>query len=420
MTVLLVATSLIPQVAIQTNMKESAAFIRTKQHLENVIPSVRGTQLHYSADATWFSIAYGFDPEHPFESTMWANYYSGKGGLCQSFADQVQNHIPGNMQYCRYWHGSAGILRFLHLVFNARQIYILQIVLMILLFISLTWLLCRHGFIAEAIAFGIALLMVSSWVVPLCLEYIFVFLIMLSASIFAVRMALWDSYKNVGFLFLLTGMATVYLDFLTSETLTLLIPLLFILRIYSLRQEDSRKMWSMAIKASALWLIGYCDMWAMKWVIASAVLHQNVMPMVTAHIEERLGGSVGLALPEYLTQTLVKNIKRLAFYDYGVYGAAAVFVLLFMLLLPVFTGRVSLREKISWGRIGLYAVLMTLPYVRYLVLHNHSYGHFFFTYRAQAASILALCFIILELVRLNPRKAVMKNVRPYHPDALPE
>ena len=168
-------------------------------------------------------------------------------------------------------------------------------------------------------------------------------------------------------------------------------------------------MWQLAVKASVAWLAGYCGMWVMKWVIASLVLRQNVMPFVQEHIEERLGGSVGLSLPEFLSQAIIRNVQRLAFYDYGIYGTVAFFVFLIVLLTPVFAGRVSLREKINWSRIGLYAVLMMIPYIRYLVLHNHSYGHFCFTYRAQAASILALCFIILELVQFNTRKAVMKN-----------
>ena len=409
MTGVLLTASLIPNNSILTNMEDSARYIRGKEQVEYIIPGVFGTQLHYSADATWLSIAYGFDPDHPLESTLWANYYAGSGGLCKSFADQVENHYIGNTQYLRYWHGAAAVLRFFHLGLNVHQIYMLHEAMMGLLFTILVWMLWKNGFIAEVLSLGFALLMVSAWVVPLCLEYVWIFLIMFAVSIIAIRMALQGRYDHACILFLVTGMVTIFLDFLTTETLTLLIPLLFMLRIYSVRHEDSKEMWRLAVKASIAWLAGYCGMWAMKWVIASLVLHQNVMPFVQEHIEERLGGSVGLSLPEYLLQAIIRNVQRLAFYDYGIYGAAAVFILLVLLMIPVFTGRVSLREKINWIRIGLYAVLMMIPYLRYLVLHNHSYGHFCFTYRAQAASILALCFIILELVQFNPRKAVIKN-----------
>ena len=405
----LLTSSLIPNYSIQKNMEDSARYIRDKEQVEYMFPGVFGTQLHYSADATWLSIAYGFDPDYPLESTVWANHYVGSGGLCQSFADQVENHYIGNTQYLRYWHGAAAVLRFFHLGLNVHQIYILHAAMMSLLFTLLVWMLCKNGFVVEALSLGIAMIMVSAWVVPLCLEYVWIFLIMFAVSIIAIKMALQGRYDPANNLFLVTGMVTIFLDFLTTETLTLLIPLLFMLRIYSQQHDGTQPMWQLAIKASIAWLVGYCGMWVMKWVIASAVLHRNVMPLVQEHIDERLGGSVGLGLLEYLSQAIIRNVQHLAFYDYGIYGAIAFFILLVVLLIPVFSGKVSLKRKINWSMIGLYAVLMMVPYVRFLVLHNHSYGHYCFTYRAQAASILALCFIVLELVQLNPRKAVMKN-----------
>ena len=35
-----------------------------------------------------------------------------------------------------------------------------------------------------------------------------------------------------------------------------------------------------------------------------------------------------------------------------------------------------------------------VPYARYIILHNHSYIHCFFTYRAQAATVAAAVLII--------------------------
>lgn len=39
-------------------------------------------------------------------------------------------------------------------------------------------------------------------------------------------------------------------------------------------------------------------------------------------------------------------------------------------------------------------VLGAVPYLRYLILNNHSYLHEFFTYRAQAVTIIALCAVV--------------------------
>ncbi len=405
MLLLLVFSVFIPQELIQANMEESADYIGGVPQVGYALSGVYGTQLHYSADATWLSIAYGFDFRHPLESAMWSRYYlSGTNDVCKSFVLQVENQLPGNTQYLRYWHGAAAILRLLHIAINVRQIYIFHAVIMAGLFACLLWLLCRHSFVPEAVSLCIAFLMVSAWVVPLCLEYTWVFLVMLVSSVTGVCLALKKHDRPMGVLFLLTGMVTVYLDFLTAETLTLLVPLLLVLRMKNARNDSGSAMWRFSAKAVCLWLIGYCGMWAAKWAAASVVLRQNVMPLVLSHIDERLGGSVGVSLTEFLIGAVARNFQRLAFYDYGICGAAVLAVLIAAACVPVARGKVQLRAEIRKSNLALYLLLGCIPYIRFLVLRNHSWGHFCFTYRAQAASVLAVCFMILELVEKTPRK----------------
>ena len=141
-------------------------------------------------------------------------------------------------------------------------------------------------------------------------------------------------------------------------------------------------------------------MWVMKWITASIVLGENVMPYVTGHVAERIGGSVvgyHITGNTYI-DTLLLNLRNLFPYEYGLSGAVLVFLLILAMLFPVATGRVGLREKINGSNVVLFAAIGLIPYIRYLVLHNHSYIHNFFTYRAQAATVMAVCFIILELV----------------------
>ena len=149
-------------------------------------------------------------------------------------------------------------------------------------------------------------------------------------------------------------------------------------------------------------------MWIMKWILASIVLGIDVMPYVQSHISERLNGYVvGYPLSgNFYVDTIVMNIRNLFPFEYGISGAVLLFILAaIFIVMPVATGRIVLRKTINGWRIGLYATLGFIPYVRYIVLHNHSYVHFFFTYRAQAATVMAICFIILELVQRTPKKA---------------
>ena len=54
-------------------------------------------------------------------------------------------------------------------------------------------------------------------------------------------------------------------------------------------------------------------------------------------------------------------------------------------------------------------ILGALPYLRFILLNNHSYLHSFFTYRAQAASVTALLAVIWFNIDL--RKYDYDNVK---------
>ena len=160
-----------------------------------------------------------------------------------------------------------------------------------------------------------------------------------------------------------------------------------------------------------LWLFGYAGMWAMKWLIASIVLHQNVMPYVTGHIEERIGGSVHLPLWQFLIQAITRNTSRLFPFDYGLIGAIIfLFCVMMFVIYPIYTRKIGLRMKIDRKQTMLYLCLSLVPYVRYLVLHNHSWRHCNFTYRAQASTIFALCFVIFEIIEFTPRRGMKRSV----------
>ena len=409
--VLLLAAAFVPRDKVQSNYEESAEFMTERPTSFYFRTYVHGSKLDYYADCITLSIGYNLDSKEPLTSSMWCSYYGANSNMMNEyFRESVVDGTEPNQEYLRYWHGSAAMMRILHLFFNIRQIYILHVVLMIVLAVLLLIILFRYGFKAEAAAFVFAMVVVGVWYVPLCLEYTYSFLCMLVASILGLKLALKKKYSWIGPFFLITGMVTVYFDFLTTETLSLLIPLLF---FFCVSKKLGKEKGLLAAKSCVAWLIGYLGMWAMKWVLASVILGIDVMPYVTGHIAERLGGKV---VGYYMTgnfylDTLLMNIQRLFPYEYGLYGAALVMVFaVVVFVVPAAIGSLSVRREISSFNILLYACIGLIPYVRYLVLHNHSYVHYFFTYRAQAATVIAICIIFFELFEKAPRKAVTTDV----------
>ena len=406
----LIGVAKIPKSTIRSNMIETAEYLSTKPATHFAVSGIRSSSIDWYADSLLLNIAYNLDDQNTLESVMWAPFsgYTNQY-VSQYLLESARDGLKPTQEYLRYWHGSAVIVRLEHFFLNIRQIYFLHALIIAALCIWLLQMLISEGFKKEGVAFLISIICVSIWFVPFCLEYTWVFLVMLFFSVIVIKAAQRNQYDRMGSLFLIVGMVTVYLDFLSTETMTLLIPLLFILRIRE--KNNCSDNWAFAIKNSMLWLFGYVGMWAMKWLIASIVLRQNVMPYVTGHIEERIGGSVHLPLWQFLIQAITRNTSRLFPFDYGLVGAIIfLFSIMMFVVYPIYTREIGIRMKIDRKQTMLYLCLSLVPYVRYLVLHNHSWRHCNFTYRAQASTIFALCLVIFEIIEFTPRRGMKRSV----------
>lgn len=412
LTGLIVGVAIIPRERIKTNMLESAEYMCESPTQWLLTDWIHASQIDHYADCITLSIAYELDESRPLQSAMTTSFYGYQTTAMNTMLlESVRDDLSATTEYLRYWHGSAAAMRLLHLFWNIKTIYMFHAILMAAVSLILIILLFKNGFREEAVAYVLAMIIVSIWYVPLCLEYTYTFICMMVSAIIGFILALKHKDQWLGLFFMITGMVTVYFDFLTTETLTLLIPLLLILRVWS-RQGREEK-WVYSLKFGIAWSAGYLGMWMMKWLTASIVLGENVMPYVTGHVSERISGTVNgyqMTGNTYI-DTLLLNLRNLFPYEYGLSGAVLVMVFVFVLIvIPVVAGRVRLKEKVSCSNVALFVIIGLIPYVRFLVLHNHSYIHNFFTYRAQAATVMAICFVILELIEATNRKAVISDV----------
>ena len=390
----LVLSSKLPKEAMRPHMVQSAELLCEKDMFFEVAEGVYASKVDRYADSILLSIAWQFDGTHPVQSVMRAAYYySSVQEENENLRESLQKNLPPNQQYLRYWHGSAVFVRLFHLIGSIRGMYVFHAALLALLIGCLLHQLIKNRLYAGAFGVVAAFAAVSVWFVPFCLEYSWMFLWMLVLSLLAVRLALEGRDGWLGNLFLAGGMVANYLDFLTTETLTLTVPLLLVLYIQSKKGVAGGKPgWHTAV-CTLHWGVGYVGMWLAKWLAASVVLGENVMPYVTGHIDERLGGTKDLLRQLWLA--VCSNVSLLCPFCYGIAGALAGGCLLVGLLYVFFVywKKTQQRTYAIW-----YALIGMVPFVRFLALHNHSAIHCFFTYRALAASVLALCFVLLEWI----------------------
>lgn len=407
LTSLFLLVAQIPREKIQNNMEESAKYLQQKgAAFPFTVLGIDCSKADYYADAVLLNVAYYLKSGRASESVSWAHFYSGdafdwNGMVTDYLPTAVREQPEPNQQYLRYWHGSLTVVRPLLMWFGINEIYVILGTLLWALLGTVIILLVRGGFGKEAAAFIIAMIGVSVWFVPVCLEYIWMFLLMAITSLIAIRISLKERYKTMPAVFLCVGMVAAFLDFFTTETITLLIPLLFMYAIHH-RQSNKAPNQIFALKCAVLWGTGYIAMWISKWAFAAVVLKRDVMPFVRSSITEHLGAADNISLVQLWGKSIHNNIYKLFTFDYGMIGAILTLLLLFgFVFLPVGFNKIKLKEKIQKEWVLLYWIVGVVPYLRFIIISEHSAMHSWFTYRAQATSIMALILVFFEFVDIR-------------------
>lgn len=404
----LVASAAIPNERIYDNMLSSALYFKDKPPY--IYESqVRLVQDNY-ADAILLNVAWNMGSGEPFTSALDTAYYDGNDGTNDygenwGFYCAVEGTAP-NTDYSRYWHGMAAVIRPLMLFTDIGGIKLIGTILAFVLLAGNAALLLKKRQYFAAGALVAAFLCVHVWNIGFSLEYQPAVLVTLALLPFYIIMERNDGALSI--ISVISGVMIAFFDFLTCETLTILVPLLivFIIRKQENRLPALKGCILLTIKCSAAWLLSYAGTFLVKWTAASLVTGENKFVTALASVEERFVGEAEelspvaqfFLAPAANISTLFGGTDRV---EWGVIAAGLV---ISVLILGAVFYLFRSREKFDRSFTILMLILGALPFVRFFLLNNHSYLHEFFTYRALASSILALFAGIWYTLDFRPRK----------------
>lgn len=381
--------ALIPKSSIHTNMEESASFLCENDVFFYANHGDKSSKIDRYADSILLNIAYYYDNTNPITSIMSSSYYySAQSNENINLLNAVQNNSTANLEYSRYWHGSIVFIRPLLFLFNIEQIYTINSVILALLLIVFLYLLTKYYGKSVSTSFLIATVMVSSWYIPLSLEYTWTILIMLITSIITIIKLNSNKFDFI-LMFLVVGNITAYFDFLTTETLTLLIPLSLIVTHKYINKDLnclSTEIKSLFFQSLA-WLNGYIFAWISKWSLASIILQKNVFYDAFNQAKFRaVGQSDNLSGLEQRFAAEARNIGNIFPFSMSDNNSFLYTSIFFIIVLCVYF--IIRKEKCSYSK--LIILIAFLPYIRFFVLGNHSYLHHFFTFRAQLTTFFCI------------------------------
>ena len=393
--ILLFFTNLIPQNSIKTNSEKSALYLNEKEALfHTVLSSEKSTTIDNYADTILLNIVYSLDETQPLKSALLASYYKENWlNANEAYKKAVTENKAPNTPYTRYWHGEMIFLKPLLMVLDIKGIRCLNAVVLLALLCCVGVILFKKGQKLLLTALILGFIIIGAFVVPLCLEYISTFIVMLLTCVAALLIE-EKGDESLLPLFFITGMLTCFFDFLTTETITLTMPLVIVLcvRYGDGKVKDFKSGLKLSAKAGGLWGVAYTLMWLAKWTISTVVLKTNTFAPALGQAEVRAFGSVANSLMDKYIGAIFRNIALLFPFNFGkTYGQVILLILAvgFLVFCPLFLYKKKLKEP--WF-LRLLMVISIVPYIRYIALSNHSYLHYFFTYRAQLVTVTVLIY----------------------------
>ena len=317
------------------------------------------------------------------------------GTMVNDNCSPLSNALSGN-GYSRYWHGYLVWVRPLLVLFSYLDIrYILMVVLMFLLTACTLGLNDRLGR-GTAWIFTLCMVLAYFIMVPWSLQFCEVFLVTMTALVYITKR--YSASKTVAFtgeMFLIIGMVTQYLDFLTAPLVTLGLPLCAVLLINAkeLGRDSIIKNWAVLIHSCITWAVGWAAGWAAKWIVGTAILRRNIIEDALNQASFRVSGNDTSKVSRITA--LAKNIySAMPFSNVigkGEKGAmilvAALYIAVFVLMAVLW---IKYRKKTESAVYLPIAATALLPVAWVIVMGQHSQIHFFYTYRMFIISWFAL------------------------------
>lgn len=444
---LLMITACIPQSMIQKQSEESALYFSTRDPFPTLIGEyVNSIQDNYS-DTVLCDIIYCIDNGHPFKSVIRAAYAQGEyEEAYEGYLKVTRGETTANREYGRYWHGSMVLLRPLLVFMPILTIRIIYGALCVLIQLIVAFILFRCGKRPLAICSIMALILIEPHMLFTSLEYSNAFLVASVAELGVLilnrkglrtidtksevkkdRNHLYADtspvFTEVLPAFGMIGVITCFADFLTTETLAFTLPMIILIAFYagSEKQYDGtksigkgkagssgieiKKGCALVLQGGIYWVCGFLGMFFLKIICLLIVEGKEVVASSMAEGFLRLGGEVresNLSIAPVvdtfsrLSGAIWHNLACLYPVKMGKMVSISAYIPTILILLTGIVLVYLLHEKINWGKYVPLGMTALVPFVRFLVLSNHSYIHFFITYRALMVTIAVFLLFIYE------------------------
>lgn len=377
--VLLILVYMLPTQEMKNNVQRSTAIYDYEDVYPQLMAGYKMSQLDNCTDATMLLNA--IEPVRSYKDAMIVNrteYYDRNPvGSLTDYANDVKKETY-KATYPRYWHGYLIILKPLLLFFDVSDIRVFNMYIQAGLFICIILLMVKKGLKRCILPFIAAFMLLNPATLPLSFQFSTVSYIMYISSIIVLCKDKW-SFGQTLFLFMMTGIATAYFDFLTFPLVGLYFPMIIML----MKEKSWKDAVKIVIAGSLAWIAGYSCMWAGKWLIGSLLTGVNLFKSSLSRADLYTSMKYNGAKITHL-QIIFKNISVLLKYPvlFGGIGILIYYILNFI--------KSKKTHSTAFIECVPFIIIAFAPICWYMAAGTHSYIHYWFTYRELCVSVFAM------------------------------
>lgn len=376
---------LLPVQYMQENMRESLPGVMSEGENPFLIEGYKGSSLDNYTDAIMLGSAV-YESDMPFWQK--AVRVPRAAGVEDAPMESLDHYLLGGendqeSEYARYWHGYLLLLKPLLLFLNYGQIRIVNGCVEAALIFWILREFMKRGMKWGMAAYVLSLSTMFPIVFPFSLQFSTVFYIGNIALLLVLKNhEKWEKGDKYIFFYQMIGMCTSYFDFLTYPLFTFGIPMVGCLVLSSSRNMKEKLKFFVGNGFS--WGIGYVLMWMGKWMVGSVITGENLWVNALGTVSERassssIGGMTGRILAVLRNGYIYFN------------KAGAVLALLMLIWLGICIWKC--HKRIFAANMWIMILTACLPFVWYLAAANHSYIHYWYTFRALSVSVFSLTMI---------------------------
>ncbi|MBQ9833011.1 MAG: hypothetical protein IJO48_04680 [Clostridia bacterium] len=294
--------------------------------------------------------------------------------------------------YERYWHGYLVTLKPMLLLFDYGQIRLINLAFFAMLGVIMFMLMWKKASLKYAIGLLVSVMFTMPLAIPFSLQFCTIMYITLLAVI--TMLVFHEKFaKGQGYIyfFLIVGMVTSYMDYLTYPLAALGIPMVVLILLSD--KETLKQKFIKIIGLSACFGVGYLGMWALKWIIGGLLTGSDVIGNAVSNIALRTSSDVDATAITFF-DVVAKNFSMMSNMPFVVLATVSIAVQTVLIAIK----RIPTKEAVKEA--APFMLIACMPFAWQFVTANHSYIHAWFTFRVYwitafaCMAMLSVCFQI--------------------------